>query len=169
MSTKHAAEVKLLMDVFAAYNGTVSKGELLMELKAPKMRQVYDYLYWADREQGIVIKAVRTGREVTAYQHVSGTAQPVPTVSAPVKVVKSVKTKIKATTSVVSDSEAVVKVAKAAAKKVTTKTVKKAKVVKKTETKPDVEKVRKGEVASYSVDPDFDANDPLAIPDFLKR
>jgi hypothetical protein len=167
MSTKHAAEVKVLMDIFTAYNGTVSKGELLKELKAPKMRQVYDYLYWADREQGIVIKAVRTGREVTAYQHVSGAAQPVP--PAAVKTVKPVKTKIKATTSVAVDSDPVVKVAKAAAKKVTTKAVKKAKVVKKTETKPVVEKSKKGEVPSYSVDPDFDANDPLAIPDFLKR
>ena len=57
----------------------------------------------------------------------------------------------------------------AAAKKAATKAVKKAKVVKKTETKPVVEKPKKGEVPSYSVDPDFDANDPLAIPDFLKR
>lgn len=157
--SKHANEVKVLMDLFAKYNGRMTPAELLSNLKETKMRQVYDYLYWANREQGIVFKTIRNGRTAVAYEHVSGSAQnvPTPTITAKLVVVKSPK-----------PAKAV---AKAAAKKA--KPVKKAKALKtevsKPVTKPVVEKVRKGEVASYSVDPDFDSTDPLAIPDFLKR
>jgi len=171
--SKHANQVKVLMDIFTAYNGTVSRDELLKELKETKMRQVYDYLYFAAREQNIVIEAIRNGRKVVAYKHVSGTAQDVPSPALP-NTVKPVKPKIEATKSTVAVAKPVVKVAKAAAKKVKdVKVVKTAKMpkakAKVVTAKPVVEKSRKGEVASFAVDPDFDANDPLAIPDFLKR
>lgn len=160
--SKHANEVKVLMDLFAKYNGRMTKDQLQSELKETKMRQVYDYLYWAAREQGIVFNAIRQGRAVVAYEHKSGSAQDVvaPTVTAKPVVAKTVKP--------VKSVKAVKPVAKAAAKK-----AKPVKVVKEEAAKPAArpvaEKVRKGEVASYSVDPDFDMDDALAIPDFLKR
>lgn len=163
----HTAEVKVLMDLFAKYKGKMTPSELMKELKETKMRQVYDYLYWADREQGIVIKSHRTGRTVVAYEHVSGAAQAVtvePTAKPDGKVVRlALKKALDAN---------VVAVAKAAAKKVKpAKAVKTAAAKKVAAPKVStvVEKPRKGEVSSYAVDADFDRDDALAIPDFLKR